>query len=70
MKNLTIGQRIIAGFTAIVVICAALGAIAVIQLRSISKLATVTTTEVSRAWIAWDALNQRPKTIISCWSRI
>jgi methyl-accepting chemotaxis protein len=45
MKNQTIGKRIIAGFTAIIIISAALGVFAVRQLHIISTLSTVTTTE-------------------------
>ena len=45
MKNLTIGQRIMGGFAAIVAICAVLGFISIKQLRNISQLATVTTKE-------------------------
>src|ERR1051325_477969 len=43
MKKLTIGQRIIAGFAAIVLISATLGIFSVKQLRTIATLSTVTT---------------------------
>jgi len=45
MKNLTIGKRIIAGFVVMMVIFAGLGIFAVVQLRTISTLATVTTAD-------------------------
>jgi len=45
MSNFTIGQRIVAGFAAIVVISAALGIFSIKQLRTISTLSTVSTTE-------------------------
>ena len=45
MKSQTVGKRIIAGFTAIIIISAALGVFAVRQLHIISTLSTVTTTE-------------------------
>jgi len=45
MKHLTVGTRIVAGFAATIIVCAALGLFAVWQLRNISSLATVTTTQ-------------------------
>src|SRR5882724_10253277 len=45
MKKLTMGQRIVAGFAAIIFISAVLGLLAFRQLRTISDLATVTTAD-------------------------
>src|ERR1044071_4868114 len=45
MKRLTMGQRIVAGFAAIVLISAVLGLFAFKQLQTISGLATVTTAD-------------------------
>ena len=42
--DLTIGQKIAAGFAAIVIICVGLGLFSIRQLHTIAQLSTVTTT--------------------------